>query len=363
VIRTFGRIGVAGALAFGTLAGMALSATGEDLPKDIRISTGAGSPFGKPFSSANSGLAAARQAVEQEFANDGVTVTWQHLKGGGPASNEALANGSIDIGYAGEFPAIFGRAGGLKTRFVGGGFRGNNAYLYVAPSSTVKDVAELKGRKIAIRKGQPWEYGFDNLLRSRGLKQSDVQVLNLSVPDARTALERGDIDAFYDTSSSFNFTTDGVAKIIWSTRDAPRDWLYVADFFVADEFAKTYPTAVTRFLKAIVRTSQSASDPANAPAVYETWAQTGFPLDNFRREYAGTDLKFRFSPIPDEFLITHYKKAAAYMYDNKLIRRPVDVDTWVDRSFVDSAIKQLGLVGFWPEYDQDGAAKITKASN
>ncbi len=206
----------------------------EDPPATIRISTGAGSPFGRPYSGANSGLTSARHAVEDEFAKDGVVIEWQHLKGGGPASNEALASGAIDIGYAGEFPAIYGRAGGLKTRFIGGGFRGNNAYLFVPVKSSVTDIVALKGKKIGMQKGQPWEYGLDNLLRSKGLTEADFQILDLSVPDGKTALAQGDIDAFYGTASGLDFVASGIAKIAWSTRDAPRDWLYVADFFVAD---------------------------------------------------------------------------------------------------------------------------------
>jgi sulfonate transport system substrate-binding protein len=337
-------------------------ASAEDLPTKIRISTGAGSPFGKPYSGANSGLTAARKSVEQEFAKDGVIVEWQHLKGGGPASNEALASGAVDIGYAGDFPAIYGRAAGLKTRFIGGGFRGNNAYLFVSVKSTVTDIAALKGKKIGIQKGQPWEYGLDNLLRSKGFTEADFQILNLSVPDGRAALERGDIDAFYGTSSGLNFVTDGIAKVAWSTHEAPHDWQYVADFFVAEDFAKKYPTAVKRFLKAVIRVSQWASRPENSEEVYRTFALQGFPIGNFRTEYAGTDLKFRFSPIPDEFLVEHYKRAAAYMLENKLIRRPVNIDTWVDRSFVDAALKELGLQGYWPEYDKNGNPKQSAAA-
>ncbi|MDH4581545.1 hypothetical protein E8F20_06610 [Pseudomonas sp. BN415] len=327
----------------------------EPLPQVIRISTGAGSPLTPKLSGANSGLTAARQAVEQEFAADGVRIEWLHPLGGGVASNEALASGAVDIGYAGEFPAIFGRAAGLKTRFVGGGFRGNNAYLVVKADSSAHDLAELKGKRIAIMKGQPWEYGFDRLLRSKGFTQADFKVLNLSLVDSRTALEQGRIDALYAPGVyGANLAADGRGRILWSTREAPRDWQFAADFFVAEDFARKYPTAVKRFLKAVIRVSAWASDPKNGDELFQTWVPQGYSVEQQWKEYRDSDFLFRFSPIPDPFLLAHYREVANYMLENHLIRRPVDIDAWVDRSFVDAALRELQLEGHWPEYDRDG---------
>jgi sulfonate transport system substrate-binding protein len=335
-----------------------VGATADELPRQIRISTGAGSPLGVAFSGANSGLAAARGEVEKEFAGENVSIVWQHLKGGGPASNEALANGTVDIGFAGEFPAIFGRAGGLKTRLIGAGFRGNNAYLLVPANSSVTDIAQLKGKRIATQLSQPWEYSLNKLLVASGLTKSDVSLFNLSFPDAQQALEHGDVDAIFSISSSLVSVLDGHAKIIWSTRQAPKDWQFVADFLVNDDFARKYPRAVTRFVKAIIRVNQWASQPNNLDAVIDTWKPGGFRVDAMRLEYQGSDLKFRFSPIPDAFLVEHYKNAAKFMYANHLIRRPVDVDAWVDRSFVDQALAELGLTGWWPDYQPDETASV-----
>lgn len=327
----------------------------EDLPQVLRISTGAGSPLTPKLSGANSGLTAARQAVEQEFAADGVKIEWLHPVGGGVASNEALASKAVDIGYAGDFPAIFGRAAGLKTRFIGGGFRGNNAYLVVAGSSSLQSLADLKGKRIAIMKGQPWEYGFDRLLRSKGYTQADFKVLNLSLGDARTALEQGQVEALYAPGVyGANLGDNGKGRIIWSTRDAPADWLFAADFFVAEDFAEKYPTTVKRFIKAVVRVNAWASDPKNSDQLFQTWVPQGYSIEQQRKEYDGSDLRFRFSPIPDEFLINHYRQVADYLYQNKLIRRPVAIEGWLDRSFIDAALKELDLESYWPEYDRDG---------
>lgn len=329
----------------------------EELPAVIRISTGAGSVLTPKLSGANSGLTAARHAVEDEFASDGVKIEWIHPLGGGVSSNELLASKAVDIGYAGEFPAIFGRAAGIKTRLIGGGFRGNNAYLVVPPNSTVQKVSDLRGKRVSLMKGQPWEYGFDRLLRSQGLTQADLKIVNLSFADARSAFTSGQLDALYAPGVyGATLGEPGTGRVLWSTREAPADWLFTADFLVDESFAQRYPTAVKRFLKAVVRVSAWASDEKNAEQVFQTWVPQGYSVAQQWQEYQGSDLRYRFSPLPDAFLLEHYRKVAAYMLENHLIRRPVEIDSWVDRTFVDAAIKELDLEGFWPEYDIDGKA-------
>lgn len=345
------------------ISALPLSAAAEELPKVIRISTGTGSALAPGHSGGTPGVTIGLRTVEDEFAADGVKIEWLHVVGGGVATNEALASKAVDIGFAGDFPALNGRAGNLKTRFIGGGFRGGNCYLVVAPKLAAKSLADLKGKRIAIAKGQPWEYGFDNLLRSQGFTQRDFEIVNLSVVDARDALKRGQVDAVYSIGV-YALTLDdtGEGRIIWSTRNAPKDWQVIADYFVADDFAQRYPTAVKRFLKAVVRANAWAAEPNNAEALYRLWLPLGYPVDSYRKEYGGTDVRFRNSPIPDEFLLNHYRQAAEYMYANKLIRRKVDVDVWVDRSFIDAALAETGLTGYWPEYDKDGRAKTPPAA-
>jgi sulfonate transport system substrate-binding protein len=68
--------------------------------------------------------------------------------------------------------------------------------LVVAKNSKIQKVAELRGKTIAATRGtDPWFF----LLRSlhdAGLGPGDVQIVDLQHPDGRTALERGEVDAW-----------------------------------------------------------------------------------------------------------------------------------------------------------------------
>lgn len=54
------------------------------------------------------------------------------------------------------------------------------------------------------------------------------------------------------------------------------------------------------------------------------------------------------NPLLDPFFVTGYRIGVAFALEQKLIRGPVDVDAWIDRSYLDGALRSLGLAGFWP---------------
>jgi sulfonate transport system substrate-binding protein len=63
------------------------------------------------------------------------------------------------------------------------------------------------------------------------------------------------------------------------------------------------------------------------------------------------------SPLFDEYVTARYKVATADAKRFGLIRNTVDVDAWIDRSFLDAALKELKLEHYWPEFDASGKQK------
>ena len=68
----------------------------------------------------------------------------------------------------------------------------------------------------------------------------------------------------------------------------------------------------------------------------------------------GRPVKTTSVPIIDDFRIEHYKRSVAFLQKRKLIRTDIDVDSWVNRTFVDNAIRDLKLEGFWNPRDKEG---------
>ena len=141
-------------------------------------------------------LLKAKGTLEKRLAAQGVDVKWTEFPGG-PQLLEGLNVGSIDFGVTGETPPVFAQAAGADLLYV--------AYEPPAPTSeailvpkdsTIRSVAELKGKKVALNKGSTVHYLLVRALEEAGLKYSDIQTVYLPPSDARAAFERGSVDAW-----------------------------------------------------------------------------------------------------------------------------------------------------------------------
>jgi len=56
----------------------------------------------------------------------------------------------------------------------------------------------------------------------------------------------------------------------------------------------------------------------------------------------------------DPFLIEQYRVQAQQAKTFALVRRDVDVTGWFDPRYTDTAIKTLGLEGYWTRFGPDG---------
>ena len=137
-----------------------------------------------------------RGTLEKRLAPLGVSITWTEFNAG-PVQLEALNVGSIDFGDVGEAPPIFAQAAGAPLVYVGATVpRPHLEAVLVPKDSTIKTVADLKGKRIAFNKGSNVHYFLVKLLEKNGLKYSDVTPIFLPPPDARAAFQKGAVDAW-----------------------------------------------------------------------------------------------------------------------------------------------------------------------
>ncbi len=92
-----------------------------------------------------------------------------------------------------------------------------------------------------------------------------------------------------------------------------------------------------------MRAAAWASNDANREAVFALWEKSGTPAAVFRADYDGQRLAERLSPLVDDLLIDTYREKAARARDLGLVRRAVDVTGWFEPTYVDAAIRDLGL--------------------
>jgi sulfonate transport system substrate-binding protein len=139
----------------------------------------------------------ARGTLDAALAPLGFTVEWPDFPAG-PQQLEAMAAGALDIAATAESPAIFAQAAGTDLVYLATTAPNEKAVALLVPrDSTVRSVAELKGRKIAFQKASIGHYLLLRALRAAGLGIDTVQQVNLIPNDASAAFAQGSVDAWF----------------------------------------------------------------------------------------------------------------------------------------------------------------------
>lgn len=137
-----------------------------------------------------------RGTLEKRLAEQGVGVKWTEFPAG-PVLLEGLNVGSIDFGTVGEAPPIFAQAAGANLVYVGNEPPSPASEAIVVPKgSSLRTLADLKGKKIALNKGSNVHYLLLKALEKAGVAYAAIQPVFLPPADARAAFERGSVDAW-----------------------------------------------------------------------------------------------------------------------------------------------------------------------
>ena len=227
-------------LVFSLLFG-AVSATASvaaDKPKEIRIDWATYNPV--------SMLLKEKQLLEKEFTKDGIGIVWVQTLGSNKAL-EFLNAGSIDFGSTAGAAALVAKINGNPIKSI---------YVYSRPEWTalvtrrdtgISKIEDLKGKRVAVTRGTDPHIFLVRALQSVGLSERDITPVLLQHPDGKTALIRGDVDAWagLDPMMAQAEIEDG-ARLFYRKADA-NTWGILN---VREEFLKDYPDVVRRVLGA-----------------------------------------------------------------------------------------------------------------
>ncbi|AHF76636.1 Aliphatic sulfonates family ABC transporter periplasmic ligand-binding protein [Sodalis praecaptivus] len=162
------------------------SAVGAEAPANFRI--------GYQKGSVSMVLAKSHRLLEQRYP--ATRIQWIEFPAG-PQMLEALNVGSIDLGSTGDIPPLFAQAAGADLLYVGAEPPKPEAEVILVPKdSPLKQLADLKGRKVAFQKGSSSHNLLLRALQSAGLSFRDIRPVYLTPADARAAFQQGDVDAW-----------------------------------------------------------------------------------------------------------------------------------------------------------------------
>ncbi len=141
-------------------------------------------------------LLKAQGALEKRLAPLGVKVKWAEFPGG-PQLLEALNVGSVDLGVTGETPPIFAQAAGADLLYIANEPAApEGEAIVVGKDSPIRNVKDLKGKRVALNKGSNVHYLLVRALEKAGLKYEDITPVFLNPADGRAAFQQGSVDAW-----------------------------------------------------------------------------------------------------------------------------------------------------------------------
>jgi sulfonate transport system substrate-binding protein len=182
--------------------------------------------------------------LEKEFAKDGIGIVWVQSAGSNKAL-EFLNAGSIDLGSTAGSAALVARINGNPIKSIYVYSRPEWTALVTTRDSRIANVADLKGKRVAVTRGTDPHIFLVRALLDAGLSEKDITPVLLQHADGKTALIRGDVDAWagLDPMMAQAEIEDG-AKLFFRKPEA-NTWGILN---VREQFLNDHPDIVRRVL-------------------------------------------------------------------------------------------------------------------
>jgi sulfonate transport system substrate-binding protein len=223
--------------------------------------------------------------LERELAKDGIAVRWVQSLGSNKAL-EFLNAGSLDFGSTAGAAALIGKINGNPIKSI---------YVYSRPEWTalvtrrdtgIAKIEDLKGKRVAVTRGTDPHIFLVRALQAAKLTEKDVKLVLLQHPDGRTALERGDVDAWAGLDPLMAAAEVESGATLFYRNAAANTWGVLN---VREAFAKDNPALVSTVLKAYEEARAFAlSNPAELTKALI--AYTKLPEAVIRRQLERTEL-------------------------------------------------------------------------
>lgn len=186
------------------------------------------------------------QLLEKEFKKDGIKVNWFSINSGAQQA-QAMAAGALDVSAVMNTASLLMANGADNRVYVATGVaRPTQVFAIVGKPGQQMKVEDLKGKKVAGPKGTVLHQVLVAALQSKGLKASDVELIQMDIPKAHAALLGGHVDAALLAAGNIIQANAANAKTIATAQGYVDPLLVMA---VSEKFAKENPQLLERIVK------------------------------------------------------------------------------------------------------------------
>ena len=252
-------------------------------------------------------------------------IKWVFSQGSN-RSLEYLNSDSVDFSSTAGLAAALSRANGSPIKTVYIQSQPEWTALVVAKNSPIKSLKDLKGKKIAATKGtDPFLFTLQ-ALETTGFNKKDVQLVHLQHPDGKTALERGQVDAWAGLDPLMaSAQVQSGAKLLY--RNVGFNSYSVLS--TKEQFAKQNPEAIEAVIKAYEQARKWAK--ANPDKLAELLArESKLPIAVAKLQLSRTNFE---QNIPTAKHINALKKSGTILTEEALVRPGTNVSQVIDQLF------------------------------
>jgi len=261
--------------------------------------------------------------LEDAFKADGTRVKWV-LSAGSNRALEYLNANSIDIGSSAGLAALLAKANGnpIKTPYIYS--RPEWTALVVPKNSSIRSLADLKGKKVAATKGTDPYLFLLRSLQSVGLRRTDIEHVALQHADGRAALEQGRVDAWAGLDPHMAAAElEGGARLLY------RNVSFNTYGFlnVREEFLAKYPQQTARVIAAYEKARLwTRANPSEAAKILAAEAKVSLPVALLQ-----VKLRSDFSnPQPSNEHLKALQLAAPILREESLVKPGTDLNAAIN---------------------------------
>jgi sulfonate transport system substrate-binding protein len=257
--------------------------------------------------------------LEPLLSTKGIKITWHEFTSGLPLL-EALNLGNIDFSAdVADTVPVFAQAAGAQIIYVAQEAPSPTAQaIVVRADSAIRQVSDLKGKKVGLAKASGGHYLLLAALDKAGLSFKDIEPAYLSPADGRAAFEKGAIDAWVVWDPFLSAVkVQSQARVLAVARETAS---YQRYYLAADAYVKANPDV----LRLIYQELQKAgvwvkkSPKESAALLAGVWG-----LDTSIVEQANTHRSYEVRAVTPVGLAEQQKIADAFLVE-KLLPKRVD---------------------------------------
>jgi NitT/TauT family transport system substrate-binding protein len=291
-----------------------------------------------------------------KYAHVKYDVQWQNQPTGAQLNTKYLAN-QLDIVQMADFPSVLGATAlkgagdqvqSLYIATLSGGIHGAGNAILVPIDSPVQSLAELKGKKISVPFGSTAHAMLIRAIQDLGWDpQKDIDIVTQTPEVGGSALKAHQIDAHADfVPFGELFPFRGFAKKIYDGSSTGVTTTHGVQ--VRSDYAAKYPEVVVAYLKATLEADRLfREDPEGLSEKLATW--TGVDAEVYYAFHGPQGIQTRDYSLKPEY-VTAIRRAQESLKVLKKVDKEINVDTFVNDTFIRQAAKESG-------YDYDARLK------